>query len=154
DLKKIRGVGAKTADKYGRELIDMVAAYRRKYGIEEVVLPEKSRSAPHQQTSDKGQRTDTRQTTLELFKKGNTPDQIAAARGLARSTIETHLSSLVHQGELGIDELLAPDIQESIEQAISAAEGDSLKEIKNMLGDEISYGQIKIVLAHQGTYVR
>ncbi|MFP4257647.1 MAG: helix-turn-helix domain-containing protein [Desulfovermiculus sp.] len=154
DLKKIRGVGAKTADRYGRELIDMVAAYRRKYGIEEVVLPEKSRSAPHQQTSDKGQRTDTRQTTLELFKKGNTPDQIAAVRGLARSTIETHLSSLVHKGELGIDELLAPDIQESIEQAISAADGDSLKEIKNMLGDEISYGQIKIVLAHQGTYVR
>ena len=154
DLKKIRGVGAKTADRYGRELIDIVAAYRRKYGIEQVVLPEKSGSASHQQPGDKGQRTDTRQTTLELFKKGNTPDQIAAARGLARSTIETHLSSLVHQGELSIDELLSSDIQERIEQAISSAEGNSLKEIKEMLGDEISYGQIKIVLAHQGALVR
>ncbi len=154
ELEKIRGVGAKTVAKYGQELIDMVAAYRRKYGMEKVDLPEKPKTAEKMQSGQEGKAGDTRRITLELFRKGHSPDQIAAVRGLAQSTIEGHLSSLVHQGELGVDELLSPDTQEHIEQAISAADGNSLREIKEMLGDEISYGQIKIVLAHQGTYVR
>lgn len=32
DLEKIKGVGKKTVEKYGRELIDLVASYRKKYG--------------------------------------------------------------------------------------------------------------------------
>ncbi|MDZ7758805.1 MAG: helix-turn-helix domain-containing protein [Desulfovermiculus sp.] len=154
ELEKIRGVGAKTVANYGQELIEMVAAYRRKYGIEQVNLPQKPRSAEEQQPGRAGQAGDTRGITLELFKKGHNPAQIAATRGLTQSTIEGHLSTLVHQGELGIDELLSADRQEAIEKAIAEAEGSSLKEIKEIIGDEFSYGQIKIVLAHQGTLVR
>ena len=153
ELEKIRGVGAKTVAKYGQELIDLVAAYRSKHGIEQVVPPEKTGQAASKQASRTGQAGDTRQMTLELFRQGHTPEQIAAARGLAQSTIESHLSFLVHKGELGIEELLSTGRQEAIKKAIAEAEGGSLKKIKEMLGDEISYGQIKIVLAHQGTLV-
>ena len=154
ELEKIRGVGTKTVAKYGRELVDMVAAYRRKNGILQVDLPENPKSPDRQQSGPAGQAGDTKQMTLELLKKGYSPDQIAAARGLTLSTIESHLSTFVHQGELGIDELLSGDRQKAIEKAIASADGASLKKIKEVLGDEISYGQIKIVLAHQGTLVR
>jgi len=153
ELERIRGVGAKTVAKYGQELIDMVAAYLSKHGTKQVVPQEKTEPAASKQASRTGQARDTRQTTLELFRQGHTPDQIAAARGLARSTIESHLGFLVHKGELSIEELLSPDRQEAIKKAIAEAEEGSLKEVKEILGDEISYGQIKIVLAHQGTLV-
>ncbi|MFP4481125.1 MAG: helix-turn-helix domain-containing protein, partial [Desulfohalobiaceae bacterium] len=150
ELEKIRGVGAKTVAKYGQELIDMVAAYRSKHGIEQVVPPEKANPGASKQAGRTGQAGDTRQMTLELFRQGKTPEQIAEARGLAQSTIESHLSDLVRKAELGIEELLSADRQQAIEKAIAEAKRDSLKEIKEMLGDEVSYGQIKMVLAHQG----
>ncbi len=40
DLEKIKGVGKKTIEKYGRELVDLVASYRKKHGIKEVIVPE------------------------------------------------------------------------------------------------------------------
>jgi hypothetical protein len=154
ELEQIRGVGSKTIARFGQELMDMVTAYRRKHGIEQVVLPERTKTHSPGQSGGKRQAGDTRQVTLDLFKKGHSPDQIAKTRGLTRSTIETHMASLIHQKELRIDELLSPELQKSIEQALSASQGNSLKEIKEMLGQEVSYGQIKIVLAHQGIFVR
>jgi len=154
ELKQIRGVGSKTIAKYGQELMDMITAYRRKHGIEQVVLPERREAPPPGQSRGKSREGDTRQASLDLFKKGLSPAQIAETRGLTRSTIETHMASLVHEKEIRIDELLSWDLQNSIEQAVSAAQGKSLKEIKEMLGHEVSYGQIKIVLAHQGIFVR
>ncbi|MCF8128650.1 MAG: HRDC domain-containing protein, partial [Deltaproteobacteria bacterium] len=40
DLKKIKGVGKKTLEKYGEELLEMVSTYRKKHGIKRVTLPE------------------------------------------------------------------------------------------------------------------
>ncbi|MCF6185966.1 MAG: hypothetical protein L3J49_00595 [Desulfobulbaceae bacterium] len=40
DLEKIKGVGKKTIEKYGRELVDLVASYRKTHGIDKVILPE------------------------------------------------------------------------------------------------------------------
>ncbi|RQD79245.1 helix-turn-helix domain-containing protein [Desulfonatronospira sp. MSAO_Bac3] len=154
ELKKIRGVGEKTIARFGQELLDMVADYRRKHGIEKVVLPEKPGSQSKEQPSKKIQAGDTRQVTLDLFRQGQSPDSIAENRGLTRSTIDTHLAYLIHQQELRIDELLSFELQKSIEQAISEVQGNSLKDIKEKLGDEVNYGQIKMVLAHQGTFIR
>ena len=40
ELEKIKGVGKKTIEKHGRELVDLVASYRKKHGIDKVVVPE------------------------------------------------------------------------------------------------------------------
>ncbi len=40
DLEKIKGVGKKTIEKYGRELVDLVASYRKKHRIDKVIVPE------------------------------------------------------------------------------------------------------------------
>ncbi len=40
DLKKMNGVGKKTLEKYGGELIEMVSNYRRKHDIDKVTVPE------------------------------------------------------------------------------------------------------------------
>ncbi len=40
DLEKVKGIGKRTVEKYGKELLTLVSAYRQKHHIEEVVLPD------------------------------------------------------------------------------------------------------------------
>ena len=47
-----------------------------------------------------------------MFKEGKTIDQIAIERGLAVSTICTHLSSFISSGLLNIDKFISADKRE------------------------------------------
>ena len=151
DLKKINGVGKKTIEKYGEELVAYVLAYRKKHGIEDVLLPEPEKlpkeSAPAKKLTDSPASTKNR--SFAMFNKGLTIDQIAQERGLVQSTIEGHLAFFVKTGKLDINKLLSPEKQQAIEKKFPADQNNSLSEIKNAMGDDYSYGEIKMMLAHQ-----
>ncbi len=151
DLKKINGVGNKTIEKYGEELVGHVLAYRKKHGIEDVLLPEPKKlpkeSTPVKQLTDSP--TSTKNISFAMFNKGLTIDQIAKERGLVQSTIEGHLAFFVKTGKLDINKLLSPEKQQAIEKEFPADQNNSLSEIKNAMGDDYSYGEIKMMLAHQ-----
>jgi hypothetical protein len=53
DLKKIKGVGKKTLEKYGEDILALVAAYRRKHGIDKVKLPDVKDAARKNRSSKK-----------------------------------------------------------------------------------------------------
>lgn len=137
-LAKIKGIGRRTLEQYGQELLAMVVAYKQKHGINEVVLP-----TPKNEKSK-----DTKKITLDMFNAGLTISQIANERGLTNSTIEDHLSFFVAVGELDINKILSIEKQRTIEQGIFETDGKSFTEIKKKLGDNYSYGEIKIVVAH------
>ena len=40
DLKKIKGVGKQTLEKYGKDILALVAGYRKKHGIDGVKRPD------------------------------------------------------------------------------------------------------------------
>jgi len=148
DLRKINGVGKKTIEKYGEELVELVLAYREKHGIEQVVLPE-PKKLPEKSTPAKeaAPHPDTKQTSLDMFNKGLTIDRIAQERGLVQSTIEGHLAFFVEKGKLDINKLLSPEKQQAIEKELARDHNDSLKEVKDALGSDYSYGEIKMMSA-------
>ncbi len=150
ELRKINGVGKKTIEKYGEELVKLVLAYRKKHGIEKVVLP-KPEKLPEESTSakDAAPHSDTKQTSFNMFNNGLTIARIAQERGLVQSTIEGHLSFFVEKGELDINKLLSPEKQQAIEKELDRDHNNSLSEVKNALGDDYSYGEIKMILAYQ-----
>ena len=150
DLRKISGVGKKTIEKYGEELVKLVSAYREKYGIDTVVLPEPEK-LPEESTTAKeaASHPDTKQISLEMFNNGLTIARIAQERGLVRSTIEGHLAFFVEKGKLDINKLLSPGKQQAIEKELAVDHNNSLKEVKDALGDDYSYGEIKMMLAYQ-----
>ncbi len=150
DLKKINGVGKKTMEKYGDELVELVLAYRKKHGIEKVVLPEPEK-LPEESAAPKAASppSNTKQTSLDMFTKGFTIDGIAKERGLVRSTIEGHLAFFVEKGELDINRLLSPEKQQAIARELAADHNNSLKEVKNTLGNDYSYGEISMMLAYR-----
>lgn len=146
-LKEVRGIGKRLAERYGEELVAMVGAYRRQHGIEAVALPAPTPEGARPE-KEKTQRTDTRQVSLELFGKGLNLGQIAGKRGLVLSTIESHMAHWVETGRVAIDRLIPPGKRKSIEQAFSRLSGQSFGEIKQALGADVSYGEIKLVQAH------
>ena len=150
DLRKINGVGKKTIEKYGEELVKLVLAYRKKHGIETVLLPE-PKKLPEESTpaKDAVPPSDTKQTSLGMFNNGLTIARIAQERGLIQSTIEGHLAFFVEKGKLDINKLLSPEKQQAIEKELAADHNNSLSEVKNAMGDDCSYGEIKMMLAWQ-----
>jgi hypothetical protein len=149
DLKKIKGVGKKTVQKYGEDLLALVVDYRKKHGIEKVILPE-IKDVPEEKTSP-GKAppvSDTKQISFNMFNKGFTIARIAEERGLVESTIEGHLCIFIEDGRLDINRLLSPEKQGAIEAAIAKVSTNSLKAVKTELGDKYSYGDIRWMVAH------
>jgi hypothetical protein len=147
-LKGVKGIGKQLAKRYGQELVAMVSAYRRQHHIEAVTLPAVTPAAPPPE-KPKTPRTDTRQISLELFEKGMTLAQIAEARGFVLATIEGHMAHWVENGKVAIDLLLPPEKRQTIEQELSRLQGKPFGQIKHALGDEVSFGEIKLVQAHR-----
>jgi hypothetical protein len=148
-LKKIKGIGNRLAEKYGRAITAMVADYRQKHGIETVTLPELPTAGPPEPPKTKPPKSeDTKRVSLQLFQSGLSVPQIASRRGLTAATIEGHLAHYVSSGELAIGSLLTDAKRRFIEQKISGMREKPLKKMKEALGEDCSYGDIKMVLAH------
>ena len=170
DLKKIKGVGKKTLEKYGQDILQRVLDYRKQHGIKEVVLPKPKRSLKtvppkvsgqdlesdpdrkksstrKSRTNDGSTPSDTVQASFDLFNKGLTIADIAKERGLVENTIQGHLCFYVENGTLDIDKLLSPEKQTAIKTAMDTLGKEALSPIKAELGDGYSYGEIKLMTA-------
>lgn len=150
ELEKIKGVGKKTIEKYGTKIIELVVTHRKKHGIKTIILPE-PKVLPKEDISAKKEAlaSDTKETSLNMFNRGLTIDKIAEERGLVKSTIETHLSFFIKTGKLEINRVLTKEKQTAIQNSLAKEKDNSLTEVKNRLGNDFSYGEIKMAIAHQ-----
>jgi len=86
--------------------------------------------------------------TLELFTKGKNIEEIARTRELVVGTVVEHLRFLVEKGLIkNIDKLVDKKKQEKIMAAIKRVGAEKLTPIKEVLGEEISFDEIKLVRA-------
>lgn len=84
--------------------------------------------------------------TRDLLLRGLTPEQIAAERGLAESTIFSHLAELIAAGEVNVEAVVAPAVQARVVAAIEAVGSAAyLAPIKAYLNDFTTYGEIRCV---------
>ena len=150
DLKMIKGVGKKTIEKYGEDLLALVTAYRKKHGIATVILPD-FKDAPEKKSSPKkvAPGSDTRQISFDMVNQGFNIAGIAEERGLAESTIQGHLCSFIETGDLNINRLLSPEKQAAIDAVLDRTHDNSLNAAKNALGKLYAYGEIKLMVAHR-----
>lgn len=86
--------------------------------------------------------------TLEMFKSGKSVADIAAARGLAITTIEGHLCRYITTGEVDVLDLIENDKLNNIVEAITLSKETNASIIKEKVGTAFSYSEIKITLAY------
>ena len=86
--------------------------------------------------------------TLALFKTGMKPHHIAEKRKLALSTIEAHMAQLIKSGDIEIHQCMEESRIASIVSVIREFQTDSMQPVKQKLGGDFSYGEIRAVMTH------
>jgi hypothetical protein len=143
DLLAIEGIGKKTVKKRGKDILAIVKRYCKKQGIKkgETATHVDKRAFPTEKISE------TKRITLKLLKEGLTIEQIAKKRGLVTSTIEAHIAFFIEQGKLDINQFLPEEKQTLIKEKLNTLGTRALSLVKEKLGDDVSYGEIRMVVA-------
>ncbi|MBN8691539.1 MAG: helix-turn-helix domain-containing protein [Bacteroidetes bacterium] len=89
----------------------------------------------------------TQEQSFLLFKDGHDVESIAKMRGMALSTIEGHLVPYVAKGFLSASQFVSDEKSSHILEVAKKLNTYKLGEIKNALGDEYTYTEIKFALA-------
>ena len=96
---------------------------------------------------EKKEKVDTKKVSLDLYKGGMKPDDIAKARNLATSTIMGHLAHYVIEGELGLRDFVSTAHENKLREFISSHPNTPFGEIRAALGESYTFNEIKIVTA-------
>jgi ATP-dependent DNA helicase RecQ len=125
------GVVATKVQRYGAAFVTAIRTFREQVRRDRAVA-----NGP----------TETQQATLDLYQSGHTIAEIAAQRGLRYTTIVHHLSDLLEIGAaVALDELVPPERQASICQALDALGDISLTAIREKFGESFTYSEIRLV---------
>jgi ATP-dependent DNA helicase RecQ len=132
DFRKITGVGDKKLERYGAIFISEIRRFCEKQSS--FIQPVKKRSSEY--------------VTLEMLDQGMDLDEITLTRNLSLNTIYGHIEKLMVSGEnIQIEKFIKKEKIEAISRTIIELGGDTLKPIKEKLGDNFSYGEIRMVRA-------
>lgn len=148
DMRKMSGVGDLKLDKYGRDFLYNIRNYCKRTNIGtriDLKVPKRERKV---RTKRSPTGDDTYTISLKMFRSGRSVDEIAAERGMVKSTIENHLAQFIPTGELMLDELVPQHKIEPIRNAIIELNTENgIGKVKEYLGDGYSYGEIRAVAA-------
>jgi nucleoside-triphosphatase THEP1 len=141
ELKAVKGMGGKKMSLFGKDILKMVIAFRKTNGMD---LPMES-----EREIAKTSMT-TQQITYDLYKRGRTVKEIASERGFAVSTIEGHLLPYVASGKINLSHLVDKEKIATITHAIENNPQFTSGKLKELLGENYSYSEIRFVAASMG----
>ena len=128
EFSKISGVNNHKLQQYGDKFLSVIQEFMRSQQLPKP-LPSKSQMA-----------------TLQLHQQGLNLEEIADQRGFAMSTICNHLGELLEMNQpVALNQLVKPERQKAIIEAIFKHGDQSLKILKEALGEYYSYDEIKLV---------
>lgn len=144
ELEQISGFGKTKVEAYGNEFLEIIKEYSKEKGLSSTIT---EKPPKRKRKEAKGSKFDTKAETFKLYQEGKTVSEIAAQRNLTSQTIEGHLSHFVQKGIIKVEQLVSREKIVLIEPAVKDFTGGSIVPIKEMLGDEVSFGEIRLVLA-------
>jgi ATP-dependent DNA helicase RecQ len=132
ELREISGIGERKAAAFGRQILDALARFRN--GVRAVASPER-KTAPALET-------------LRLLGQGHSFEDIANIRGRQLTTVINAVANLVEAGQLEFQPDWVDKNKQSVIEAACARQGiEWLKPLKDVLPPEITYDEIRLVVA-------
>ena len=148
ELEKINGFGKAKIQKFGQEFLDVIIKYSRVNNLSSLVHEKTAKKERKEKTTTgKTAKIDTKLLSFKLYKEGKSLEKIAAERNFTVQTIEGHLAHYVSLGEIKIEELISREKIILIEPVLHDFDGGSITPIKQQIGDSVSFGEIRLVLA-------
>jgi ATP-dependent DNA helicase RecQ len=132
DLLQITGIGERKAEMFGQQILEALTRFRA--GSRATPLPPK-KTLPAEET-------------LRLLAEGRTFEDIAKIRSRQLTTVVNAVATLVESGQLEFDpSWIDPTRQSIIEAACAQVGTEKLKNLKDSLPPEITYDEIRLVVA-------
>ncbi len=145
ELGAIKGFGKKKLNKYGAEILGIIRNYLQENHIDKLDIELPKEETIEKTKPEKGQ---SQRLSLEMFLNGKSIEEIAQERSYATSTIEGHLARFVASGELDILKLMPAEKLDLISACFIETGSTSITEVKGILGDDVTYGELRMVLNH------
>jgi hypothetical protein len=140
-LKTIKGLGTKRIDSHGTTILKIIRNYCEEQNIHQ---PEDTEL----QSLPKPEKVDTKKISFDLFESGKTIAEIAKERQLTISTIEGHLAYFIENGTIEASSLMDAAKLDVIIKTRQQNPDARLSELKAALGDDFTYGDLQIAMAH------
>jgi ATP-dependent DNA helicase RecQ len=144
-LLRVPGVGDKKREDYGEAFLNAIRQWLAE-NPPQTFAPLDPLAAPVPRTP--GITNGTAALTLEFFKNGQSIAEIAETRGLAVTTIESHLAQAIENGEsLDPRGLYSAEEERQMQAALEGYDEIALKPVFEQLEGRISYGKLKLYRA-------
>jgi ATP-dependent DNA helicase RecQ len=151
-LRLVYGIGEAKVRDFGPRVLSVIADYcrQRELPLDEPIRP----AARSEEPRKPGARLGARLTTaFELFRQGTVIEDVMHQMGLARSTVADYLAQFIQtEGREGrpvrLDPWVAPEVYNRIVAAARQVGTDRLKPIYLLLGEQVSYDDIRLVVTH------
>ena len=165
DMLHVSGVGPAKLERYGEEFLTEIREYLNSMlpaSVDRLPPIPGNAGISRSTTGHNGGNatvrslTNTHTLTLQLLQQGLTIVEIAVSRKLSQGTVMAHIERIINAGEaVDLTPLLpAQERRKRIEAALRAAGHDRLAPAKELLGDDYSYDEIRLVrLANGGAKV-
>jgi ATP-dependent DNA helicase RecQ len=147
ELRKISGVGDLKLEKYGADFLEVIRDYCDLNNLESRINLKSPKRERKTRTKRDASGQDTFTISLAMFKSGMPVAEIARRREMAHSTIEMHLARFIQSGEIKLEEIVPAHKIEPIRRAIIKFGGGAMSSVKDFLGEDYSYGEIRAVIA-------
>ena len=172
-LEAIPYFGAKGVERYGLEILGIIRKYMAENQLERPEITDmlissgnsddtvRQRKTKLQKEAEKQEKEaekekkkeakkDTKLVSYEMFRQGMNIDEIAKARDLVSGTIAGHLEHYVRSGKIKVEQVVKAENIAKIRKYLDEHEYMGIFAIKVALGDDVSYADIKFVLAVSG----
>ncbi|MDR7870897.1 MAG: DNA helicase RecQ [Tissierellaceae bacterium] len=139
----IKGVGQKKYETYGDRFLEVIKEYCTNKDIKPIEI------IKEEVVDDRGDSVDRYQLTYDLYLEGLSLDEIAEKRNFTISTIIEHLTKCESRGQ-SVDWsrfIGDSDKEENILSVINEVGAERLRPIKELLPEDISYEDIRLVIA-------
>ena len=148
DLDQISGFGAFKIEKYGELFLPTILEYCKIHNLSSKIIekkPKKQREPRKGKPSNSG----TYATTFQLYKENHSLEEIAKIRNLSINTIQNHLANFVATGKIEASEFVDMSKVETIIEIAKTQKIQSLRAIKEELGEGFSYFDIHVAIAYE-----
>lgn len=145
ELMRVKGIGKVTVEKYGAEILSIVEdcvvqyEYRREHSLFDEAEPRRRK-----REAAKEPKTPSYNETLKLFLEGKSVEEISQERGLATSTVDSHLFQCVQHGLLPAEKLCPKARLKQVCAFVKKNSELKLGDLRKLCEDKYSYAELRL----------